>query len=212
MRPHALKLAPQPKWLQWSMFPPHTQSSHSSEGTARALLNYDKAFEDDFQTQHILVRRVMWWEDNSHRSSAEGHLECSGGSPGQWAGYCMDISEEEELLETVDPTWWTTHWLQLAVHNISDDEVPWYADDGGRGCCSLTSQVPPCHLVVECKGAGAGHLPTCSDCPEHRTVHDMGRGTKRCEQLTMVRGILLCLAERLCAVSDGSGQRRRHRK
>ena len=30
------------------------------------------------------------------------------------------------MLETVDPTWWTTHWLQLAVQGISDDEVPWY--------------------------------------------------------------------------------------
>ena len=28
--------------------------------------------------------------------------------------------------ETVDPTWRTTHWLQLAVLGISDDEVPWY--------------------------------------------------------------------------------------
>ena len=30
------------------------------------------------------------------------------------------------MLEMVDPTWRTTHWLQLAVQGISDDEVPWY--------------------------------------------------------------------------------------
>ena len=30
------------------------------------------------------------------------------------------------MLETVDPTWQTTHWLQLAVQGISDDEMPWY--------------------------------------------------------------------------------------
>ena len=30
------------------------------------------------------------------------------------------------MLETIDPTWRTTHWLQLAVQGISDDEVPWY--------------------------------------------------------------------------------------
>ena len=30
------------------------------------------------------------------------------------------------MLETVDPTWRTTHWLQLAVQGISDNEVPWY--------------------------------------------------------------------------------------
>ena len=66
----------------------------------------------------------MW--DNDHQSSAEGRLECSGGSPGQWTGYHIDISEEEETLETVDPTWRTTHWLQLVVQDILDDEVPWY--------------------------------------------------------------------------------------
>ena len=30
------------------------------------------------------------------------------------------------MLETVDPTWRATRWLQLAVQGISDDEVPWY--------------------------------------------------------------------------------------
>ena len=75
----------------------------------------------------MLVRHVMRWEDNGHRSSAEGSLECSRGSPGQRTGYHIDISEEdEETLETVDPIWWTTHWLQLAVQGILDDEVPWY--------------------------------------------------------------------------------------
>ena len=30
------------------------------------------------------------------------------------------------MLETVDPTLRTTHWLHLAVQGISDDKVPWY--------------------------------------------------------------------------------------
>ena len=30
------------------------------------------------------------------------------------------------MLETVNPTWRATCWLQLAVQGISDDEVPWY--------------------------------------------------------------------------------------
>ena len=30
------------------------------------------------------------------------------------------------MLETVDPTWRATHWLQLVVQGISDDEVPWH--------------------------------------------------------------------------------------
>ena len=115
-----------PKVASTVNVPPHTQSSHSSEGMAQALLDHDEALEDDFQTQHMLVHRIMQWEDTGHRSSAEGRLECSRGSPRQQTGYCIDISEEEEMLEIVDPTWQTTRWLQLAVQGISDEEVPWY--------------------------------------------------------------------------------------
>ena len=30
------------------------------------------------------------------------------------------------MLESIDPTWRATHWLQLVVQGIVDDEVPWY--------------------------------------------------------------------------------------
>ena len=30
------------------------------------------------------------------------------------------------MLETIDPTWRPTRWLQLVAQGISDDEVPWY--------------------------------------------------------------------------------------
>ena len=30
------------------------------------------------------------------------------------------------MLETINPTRRTTHWLHLVVQGISDDEVPWY--------------------------------------------------------------------------------------
>ena len=30
------------------------------------------------------------------------------------------------MLETINPSWRTTHWLQLAVQGILDDEMPWY--------------------------------------------------------------------------------------
>ena len=30
------------------------------------------------------------------------------------------------MLETIDPTWRPTRWLQLVVQGISDDEVLWY--------------------------------------------------------------------------------------
>ena len=56
----------------------------------------------------------------------KGGLQHSGGSPGQWTGYQLDIGEEEETLETVDPIWRATRWLQLVVQGISDHKVPWY--------------------------------------------------------------------------------------
>ena len=93
---------------------------------ARASLNQDKALEDDFQTQHMPVCHVMWQEDDGPRSSAEGRLEYCGGSLGQQTEYQIDIGEGKEMLETVDPTWRTTCWLQLVVQGISDDKVPWY--------------------------------------------------------------------------------------
>ena len=93
---------------------------------AWASLNQDEALEDDFQTQHMPVCCVMRQEDDGHRSSAEGRLEYSRGSPGQQTEYQVDIDKEEETLETVDPTWRTTRCFQLVVQGISDDEVPWY--------------------------------------------------------------------------------------
>ena len=93
---------------------------------ALASLNQDEALEDDFQTQHMLVHCIRWQGDSSSGSSAGGGFECAGGSPGQWAEYCLDIGKEEETLETVNPTWQTTRWLQLAVQGILDNEVPWY--------------------------------------------------------------------------------------
>ena len=105
--------------------PPYARSNHSNEGTAWASLDQDEALEDDFQTQHTPVHHVMR-QDDGCRSSAKGRLEYSGGSPGQWTEYQIDIGEEEEMLETVNPTWRASRWLQLAVQGISDDEVPWY--------------------------------------------------------------------------------------
>ena len=29
------------------------------------------------------------------------------------------------MLESIDPTWRATRWLQLVVQSIVDDEVPW---------------------------------------------------------------------------------------
>ena len=106
--------------------PPYARSSHSSEGMAWALLNEDEALEDDFQTLHTLLCHVMQREDDGRQCSAEGRPESSRGSPGQQTENQVDVDEEEGMLETVDPTWRTTHWLQLVVQGISDDKVPWF--------------------------------------------------------------------------------------
>ena len=106
--------------------PSHARSSHSGEGMARASLYEDDVWEDDFQSPHMLVHLVMWWEDDGHRCPAEGRPESSRGRPGQQTEYQVHIDEEGDMLEMVNPTWRTTHWLQLAVQGISDDEVPWY--------------------------------------------------------------------------------------
>ena len=53
-------------------------------------------------------------------------MEASRGSPSWQPYYQVDIGEEAEMLESIDPTWRATCWLQLAVQGIVEDEVPWY--------------------------------------------------------------------------------------
>ena len=59
-------LSTTPKVASTVNTPPHTRSSHSGEGTARPSLDHDEALEDDFQTQHTPVHRVMRREDTGH--------------------------------------------------------------------------------------------------------------------------------------------------
>ena len=114
-----------PKVASEFNIPSYAWSSHSSEGTAWASLDEDEGLEDDFQTLHTPVRCVVRWEDDGRRCSAKGRPESSRGSPGQGTEYQVDIGKEEETLETIESTWRTTHWLQLVVQGIPDDEVPW---------------------------------------------------------------------------------------
>ena len=53
------------------------------------------------------------------------------------------------MLESIDPTWRATHWLQLAVQGIAEDEVPWYElvfplTSGGEGAALLLAK----HLLT----------------------------------------------------------------
>ena len=49
------------------------------------------------------------------------------GSPG-WQSYIqVDVGEEEaEMLESIDPHWRATCWLQMEVQGIAKEEVSWY--------------------------------------------------------------------------------------
>ena len=91
---------------------------------ARVSLDDDNTWDDDFQTPHTPVHHVVWREDDGHGEPVNGRMESARGSPGWQTGYQVDIGEEKATLETTDPTWRTTHWLQLVVQGISDDEVP----------------------------------------------------------------------------------------
>ena len=104
----------------------YAQSSHSSGGMARASLDDENAWDDNFQTPHTPVCHIVQREDDGHGEPVDGRMGASRGSPGLQAGYQVDVGEEEAMLETINPTWRTTHWLQLVAQGISDDEVPWY--------------------------------------------------------------------------------------
>ena len=41
--------------------------------------------------------------------------------------YQVSVCEEEvETLKNIDLKWRVHHWLQLAVQDIADEEVPWF--------------------------------------------------------------------------------------
>ena len=115
-----------PKLASAVNIPSHAWSSHSGGGMAWASLDDEDAWEDDCQTLHTPVHCVVQREDGGCGEPVDGRIEASRGSQGWQPGYQIDIGEEETTLKTIDPTWRTTHWLQLAVQGISDDEVPWY--------------------------------------------------------------------------------------
>ena len=54
-------------------------------------------------------------------------MEAPRGSP-SWQSYLqVDVGEEEaETLESINPHWRATHWLQVVVQGITEEEVPWY--------------------------------------------------------------------------------------
>ena len=94
---------------------------------ARASLDDEEVWEDDFQTPHSPAHCVVRQNGGCHGELAVERMEPSGGSPSWQSFFQVDIGEEEpEMLECIDPHWRATHWLQVAVQGIAEEEVPWY--------------------------------------------------------------------------------------
>ena len=107
--------------------PAYAWSSCSGRGMARASLDNEDAWEDDFQTPHSPVHCIVRWDGGSHREPAMERMEDSRGSPSWQSFFQVDIGEEEpETLEGINPHWRATCWLQVVVQGIAKEEVPWY--------------------------------------------------------------------------------------
>ena len=115
-----------PKLASAINIPSHAWSSHSGGGMAQASLDDEDTWDDDFQTPHTPVHCIVRRKDGGHGDLVDKRMEASRRSSNWQPGDQVDIGEEETTLETIDPTWRPTHWLQLVVQGISDDEVPWY--------------------------------------------------------------------------------------
>ena len=94
---------------------------------ARASLDDEDAWEDDFQTPHYPVHHIVRWDGGGCWKLATERMEASGGSPSWQSFFQVYIGEEElETLEDIDPHWRTMCWLQVAVQGIAGEELPWY--------------------------------------------------------------------------------------
>ena len=107
--------------------PAYAWSSCSGRGMARASLDDEDTWEDDFHTPHSPVCYIVRQDGGGHGEPATERMEASGGSPGWQSFFQVDIGEEEpETLEDIDPHWRAMCWLQVAVQGIAKEEVPWY--------------------------------------------------------------------------------------
>ena len=58
--------------------------------------------------------------------AATERMEPAEGSPSWQSCFQVDVGKEAEMLESIDPHWRATRWLQMAVQGIAKEEVPWY--------------------------------------------------------------------------------------
>ena len=115
-----------PKLASAVNVPSYAQSSHSGRGMARASLDEEDVWEDDFQTLHTPVHCIVQHDRGSCGEPAVERMEPAKGSPSWQSYFQVDVGKEEvEMLKSIDPHWRATHWLQMAVQSIAE-EVPWY--------------------------------------------------------------------------------------
>ena len=97
---------------------------------AQASLDDDEVGEDDFQTLHTPVHHMVRWDGGGWGwlgEPAMEQMEASRGSPAWWSFVQVDIGEEQpETLGEIDPHWRAQWWLQVAIQDIMDEEVPWH--------------------------------------------------------------------------------------
>ena len=116
-----------PKLASAVNMPSNARSSCSGGGMARASLYEEDAWEDDFQTLHMPVHHIVRSDGGGSREPATERMEPAEGSPSWQFYYQVNVGKEEaKMLESINPHWRATHWLQMAVQGIAEEEVPWY--------------------------------------------------------------------------------------
>ena len=93
---------------------------------AKASLDDDEAWEDDFQTLHSQAHHIVRQDEGGHGELDAERMETSWESSTWQSFFQVDIGEEElETLEGINPHWRAMHWLHVTVQGIAE-EVPWY--------------------------------------------------------------------------------------
>ena len=161
-----------PKLASAINVPAYACSSRSGQGMARASLDNEDAWEDDFQTLHTPVCRVVWWDGDSHGEPATERMEASRGSPSWQPYYQVDVGEEEaEML---------VHQSSLEGHPLAPSGGPGHhrgrsalvqvshpADVGGVRHSFVIGQAPPCGVEYQGSWEDA--------CPPAPTILNIGQ-------------------------------------
>ena len=99
--------------------PAYAQSSRLGGGMARASLDNEEAWEDNFQTLHSPACHIVRWDRGSCKELAAERMEASGGRLSWQSFFQVDVDEEPQTLEDIDHHWRATCWLQVAVQGIA---------------------------------------------------------------------------------------------